>query len=75
MSETDLGWIATGCYILGTGGGGTPYPHFVRLREMVRNGAVLRVISPDDLKDDALIACGGGKGSPTVGIEKLAGDE
>ncbi|KAL1742325.1 hypothetical protein HDZ31DRAFT_66082 [Schizophyllum fasciatum] len=75
VSETDLGWIATGCYILGTGGGGTPYPHFVRLREMVRNGAVLRVISPDDLRDDALIACGGGKGSPTVGIEKLAGDE
>lgn len=75
VSETDLAWISTGCYILGTGGGGTPYPTFVRLREMVRKGAVLRIVSPDDLKDDALVACGGGKGSPTVGIEKLAGDE
>ncbi|KAI0031377.1 hypothetical protein K488DRAFT_86866 [Vararia minispora EC-137] len=75
VSELDLEWISTGCYILGTGGGGTPYPHFVRVREMMRNGSVIRVISVDDLKDDAIVACGGGKGSPTVGIEKLAGDE
>ncbi|KAI0312127.1 hypothetical protein OF83DRAFT_1270491 [Amylostereum chailletii] len=75
VSETDLAWIATGCYILGTGGGGTPYPHFVRVREMMRKGAVMRIVSVDDVGDDALVACGGGKGSPTVGIEKLAGDE
>ncbi|KAJ7462166.1 hypothetical protein FB451DRAFT_1353080 [Mycena latifolia] len=75
ISEVDLEWISTGCYILGTGGGGTPYPHFVRLREMMRKGAVVRVISPDDLKDSAVVACGGGKGSPTVGIEKLPANE
>ena len=75
VSELDLEWISTGCYILGTGGGGTPYPHFVRVRELMRRGSTIRIISIDDLKDDALVACGGGKGSPTVGIEKLAGDE
>ncbi|CAK5262863.1 unnamed protein product [Mycena citricolor] len=75
VSEIDLEWISTGCYILGTGGGGTPYPHFIRLREMLRNGAVVRVISPTDLADTAMVACGGGKGSPTVGIEKLPADE
>jgi hypothetical protein len=75
ISETDLAWITTGCYILGTGGGGSPYGHMLRLREIMRNGGVVRVISPDDLKDDDLVACGGGKGSPTVSIEKLAGDE
>ncbi|KIY53720.1 hypothetical protein FISHEDRAFT_68656 [Fistulina hepatica ATCC 64428] len=75
ISELDLEWISTGCYILGTGGGGTPYPDFVRVRELLRNGAVIRVISVDDLKDDAVVACGGGMGSPTVSIEKLAGDE
>ena len=58
-----------------TGGGGSPYGHMLRLREIMRNGGVVRVISPDDLQDDDLVACGGGKGSPTVGIEKLAGDE
>ncbi|KAJ6560376.1 hypothetical protein B0H19DRAFT_1260986 [Mycena capillaripes] len=75
ISEVDLEWISTGCYILGTGGGGTPYPHFIRLREMMRKGAVCRVISPDDLDDSAVVACGGGKGSPTVGMEKLPANE
>lgn len=75
ISDTDLSWISTGCYILGTGGGGSPYGHMLRLREIMRNGGVVRVISPDDLRDDDLVACGGGKGSPTVGIEKLTGDE
>lgn len=75
VSETDLAFITTGCYILGTGGGGSPYPHMVRLRALLRAGAVVRVVSPDDLPDSARVGCGGGMGSPTVGIEKLAGDE
>lgn len=75
VNETDLAWISTGCYILGTGGGGSPYSHMVRLRQMLRSGAVVRVVSPDDLNDADRVGCGGGMGSPTVGIEKLAGDE
>ncbi|KAI3394037.1 hypothetical protein diail_3302 [Diaporthe ilicicola] len=75
INETDLGWISTGCYILGTGGGGSPYPHMVRLRQLLRAGAVVRVVSPDDLADNDRVGCGGGMGSPTVGIEKLQGDE
>ncbi|PBL04092.1 DUF917-domain-containing protein [Armillaria gallica] len=75
ISEIDLEWTTIGCYILGTGGGGTPYPHFIKCRELLRKGAVMRVISPDDLLDDAVVATGGGKGSPAVGIEKLSGDE
>ncbi|KPM37576.1 hypothetical protein AK830_g8985 [Neonectria ditissima] len=74
-SETDLSWITIGCYILGTGGGGSPYSSMIRLRTQLRNGATARIISPDDLPDDAQVGCGGGVGSPTVGIEKLAGDE
>lgn len=34
VSETDLDWISIGCYILGTGGGGSPYSHMLRLREV-----------------------------------------
>lgn len=75
VNETDLAWISTGCYILGTGGGGSPYPHMVRLRQLLRAGAVVRVVSPDDLRDTDQVGCGGGMGSPTVGIEKLQGDE
>ncbi|KAH9886838.1 hypothetical protein F4778DRAFT_440929 [Xylariomycetidae sp. FL2044] len=75
LSETDLEWITTGCYILGTGGGGSPYQHMLRLREMMRAGATIQIISPWDLKDDDIVACGGGKGSPQVSIEKPYGDE
>lgn len=75
VSETDLAFITTGCYILGTGGGGSPYSSMVRLRSLLRAGAVVRVVSPDDLRDDDRVGCGGGMGSPTVGIEKLQGDE
>ncbi|UQC77300.1 uncharacterized protein CLUP02_02767 [Colletotrichum lupini] len=70
LSETDLDWITTGCYILGTGGGGSPYQHMLRLREMMRAGATVKIISSFDLKDDDIVACGGGKGSPQVSIEK-----
>lgn len=75
ISDTDLQWITIGCYVLGTGGGGSPYSTMLRVRAMLRGGATIRVISPDDLKDDDRVGCGGGAGSPTVGIEKLAGDE
>ncbi|KAF4344506.1 Hydantoin utilization A, partial [Fusarium beomiforme] len=44
-------------------------------RPDLRNGSIIRVIKPEDLPDDARVGCGGGAGSPTVAIEKLAGDE
>ncbi len=47
----------------------------LQLRELMRNGGIFRVISPDDLQDEDLVACGRGKGSLTVSIEKLPGDE
>ncbi|KAF2464112.1 DUF917-domain-containing protein [Lindgomyces ingoldianus] len=75
VSETDLDWITIGCYILGTGGGGSPYSSMLRMRGILRAGGLIRVINPCDLKDDDLVGCGGGAGSPTVGIEKLQGDE
>lgn len=75
ISETDLSWISTGCYVLGTGGGGSPYAHMIHLRQLLRAGAVVRVVSPQDVPDDAAVGSGGGAGSPTVSIEKLQGDE
>ncbi|KAL1303610.1 hypothetical protein AAFC00_006974 [Neodothiora populina] len=75
ISEADLQWISIGCYILGTGGGGSPYSHMLVMREILRAGGIIRVVNPNDLKDEDLIGCGGGSGSPTVSIEKLQGDE
>lgn len=75
INETDLSWISTGCYILGTGGGGSPYAHMILLRQLLRAGAVVRVVNPRDVTDSAAVGCGCGAGSPTVSIEKLQGDE
>ena len=75
ISETDLDWITIGCYILGTGGGGSPYSTMLRVRGILRAGGTVRVVSPDDLQDEDLVGSGGGAGSPTVGIEKLSADE
>lgn len=79
ISETDLEYIRIGTYILGCGGGGTPYPIFLETRNMLRNGAVIRVI---DLHDAPKYAKGEGKfitvgfaGSPTVADEQLQGNE
>jgi DUF917 family protein len=71
----DVNWISIGCYILGTGGGGNPYSSMIRLRSIIRAGGIVRVIDPNDLKDDDLVGCGGCVGSPTVGVEKLQGNE
>ncbi|KAK3346470.1 hypothetical protein B0T25DRAFT_484388 [Lasiosphaeria hispida] len=75
ISETDLSWISTGCYILGTGGGGSPYPQMLLLRQLLRSGAAIRVVNPRDVPDTATVGSGCGVGSPTVSVEKLQGDE
>ncbi|RLV84351.1 Hydantoin utilization protein A [Meyerozyma sp. JA9] len=79
ISETDLEFIRIGTYILGCGGGGTPYPIFLEMRNMLRDGAKVRVIN---LHDAPRYAKGEGKfitvgfaGSPTVADEQLQGHE
>ncbi len=75
LSEIDIGWIATGCYILGAGGGGSPYATAVRLRQMIRSGDAIRVVHPRDIPDDARVGGACFVGSPSVLTEKLAADE
>ncbi|KAF8438026.1 hydantoinase [Boletus edulis BED1] len=75
LSEIDLEWISDGCYVLGCGGGGSPLHVFLELREMVRAGAIIRVIDSGSLAPDALIGWGGAMGSPEVCSERLLGNE
>lgn len=75
LSEIDLEWIADGCYVLGCGGGGSPLHTFLELREMVRNGSIIRVVDLAFLPPDAVVGWGGGMGSPEVSSERLLGKE
>lgn len=74
LSEIDLAFIATGCYILGTGGGGSPYTDYLQTRQLLRTGESITIVDAADVKDDALLVPVGGIGSPAVGVERPGGD-
>ncbi|KAJ6570225.1 hydantoinase/oxoprolinase [Mycena vulgaris] len=71
LSETDLFFIQEGCGVLGTGGGGSPYPAYLKTRQMLREGKVLRIVDHLSLAGDAVLTRGGYMGSPSVGSERL----
>ncbi|EEY16955.1 hydantoinase [Verticillium alfalfae VaMs.102] len=78
VSEVDLELIATGCGVLGTGGGGPTHHEFLKSLDTLRKSEPgrLRIISPKSVKDDDLICFGSWYGSPSVINERIAsGDE
>ncbi|KAF6810684.1 hydantoinase [Colletotrichum plurivorum] len=71
ISETDLDYLADGCYVLGCAGGGSPAASRIQLRNMLRAGHTMRVIEPSALREKDVIYWGGHMGSPAVSIERL----
>ncbi|KAL0939875.1 hydantoinase/oxoprolinase [Colletotrichum truncatum] len=71
ISETDLEYLADGCYVLGCAGGGSPAASKIQLRNMLRAGYTMRIIEPSALKERDVIYWGGHMGSPAVSIERL----
>lgn len=71
LTEADLEPISIGAALLGTGGGGNPYLGKLRVRELLRRGRSIEIVSPDQLADDDLLVVSGGMGSPVVSYEKL----
>ncbi|KAI5303091.1 hypothetical protein KEM56_000041 [Ascosphaera pollenicola] len=75
VSETDVVWLADVFYVLGCAGGGSPFTEYIRIRDQIRQGHTIRIIDPEDLKENAVIYWGGHMGSPAVAVERLASDE
>jgi DUF917 family protein/N-methylhydantoinase A/oxoprolinase/acetone carboxylase beta subunit len=73
VSETDLHFLADGCYVLGCAGGGSPRSTKIQLINMLRKGYISRIVDPSSLGEEDVLIGGGGLGSPAVGIERLAG--
>ena len=63
--------FATGCAVLGTGGGGDVGPELLQARAAIASAGPVEVLTLDELPDDALVVPIGGWGAPTVGLEKL----
>ena len=63
--------LAIGAWILGTGGGGSPYLALLNMRQLYRGGVVCRLMDAAELADDDLVAVVSNMGAPLVGQERL----
>ena len=68
----DIEALAVGAWILGTGGGGSPYLGLLNLRRLYAEGHRVQLMSPLDLADDDWVAVVSNMGAPLVGQERLA---
>ncbi len=67
--------LATGAWILGAGGGGSPYDGYLNLRALMAGGARIEVMEAAELADDDMVAVVSTMGAPLVGQERLADPE
>src|SRR5205807_10445897 len=71
VTAEEIESLAIGAWILGTGGGGSPYLALLNMRALYRQGAVVSLMDPKDLADDDLVAVVSNMGAPLVGQERL----
>jgi len=72
LTLDDIESLAVGAWILGTGGGGSPYLGLLNMRRLYDEGHRVELISPFDLADDDWVAVVSNMGAPLVGQERLA---
>lgn len=75
LSIDDIEALALGAWILGTGGGGSPYHKLLNMRVLYAKGHSVTLIDPMSLADDAIVAVLSNMGAPLVGQERLADAE
>lgn len=63
--------LALGAAFLGTGGGGDPYIGRMLLEQAMQGVDSIRIITVDEVPDDALVVPSAMMGAPTVLVEKL----
>src|SRR2546423_7438358 len=71
ISLDDIEALAVGAWILGTGGGGSPYLGLLNMRRLYADGHRVSLMDPKDLADDDLVAVVSNMGAPLVGQERL----
>jgi N-methylhydantoinase A/oxoprolinase/acetone carboxylase beta subunit len=71
VSPIDLKFLEIGCYILGCGGGGSPYATYLTLLEHLRDGQRIVITSPDNMSDNAVLPSVAAIGTPAVSLERI----
>jgi DUF917 family protein len=72
IEPDELEPLATGAWILGAGGGGSPYCGYLNIKNLYGEGVRVRLIDAMDLDDDDLVAVVSNMGAPLVGQERLS---
>src|ERR1700731_3660850 len=72
LALDDIEALAVGAWILGTGGGGSPYLGLLNMRRLYTEGHRIELMSPLELADDAWVAVVSNRGAPLIGQERLA---
>ncbi len=71
VMQSEIDALAIGAWILGTGGGGSPYHGTLNLKSLYAAGHTVRLMNPMALADDDLVAVVSTMGAPLVGQERL----
>src|SRR4051812_39051944 len=67
----DIESLAIGAWVLGTGGGGSPYLGLLNMRALYKEGYRVQLMSSEDLADEDWVAAVSNMGAPLVGQERL----
>ena len=71
LSIDDIEALSVGAWVLGTGGGGSPYLALLNMRQHYAEGVRINLMPASDLADDDLVAVVSNMGAPLVGQERL----
>lgn len=71
VSESEVEALAIGAWILGTGGGGSPYHGLLNVRSLYAAGHRVQLMDPMDLDDTDMVAVVSSMGAPLVGQERM----
>jgi uncharacterized protein len=71
LTADDIEALAVGAWILGTGGGGSPYHGLLNMRRLYAQGFRVQLMDPDALDDDDDVAVVSNMGAPLVTQERL----
>lgn len=71
LTVADIDDLAVGAWVIGTGGGGSPYLNHLNVRNLMADGRTFELIDPDELADDDRVAVVSTMGAPVVMQERL----
>ncbi|CEH30512.1 hypothetical protein AM501_11320 [Aneurinibacillus migulanus] len=70
LGKQEIEDMAVGAALLGTGGGGDPYIGKLMALQAIEEFGPIRLLSIDEVPEDALVVSSGMMGAPTVMVEK-----